>query len=262
MFDCDVLIRIVSIDGDITGNEHWRILDWLSIGDVSYRGNNHAVPVLQTLTFQGLHFAVFPLMWPHNLAPWFWNVGKLIEFLFQIIEVRFFKSLPWYVYSNSIVKGIHFFHEKKITHLVSYSDQSFATVWYWYSSLIPQDITEDNILINFAGGSDSYWSEDRNTLYPFRAHFPIWYYINNFELGQAFDENKDTPLLSDFPNVRRGGDRADYARCPAPEMIAGKAYNPFLTDIWQCGNMVNSMLTKNVGDDWRIKVSNHFWLLV
>ncbi|SJL08522.1 uncharacterized protein ARMOST_11886 [Armillaria ostoyae] len=214
-FNCDVLIRLVSIDGDVTGSEHWCILDRLSIGDVSYRGNNHTVPVLQTLEFEGLRFAVFPLMWPHSFALWFWDIGEFVQFIFQILE------------------GIVFFHEKKIVHL---------------------DISEDNVLLNFAGGTYGGCSEDVHALYPFRSHFPVRYYLTDFEMGEAFDEDKDM-LVTGLPNVRKGGKPEEYGRYPAPEMAMEEAYDPFRVDVWQAGKMMESMLNDNVGKNWRSEIS-------
>jgi hypothetical protein len=50
-----------------------------------------------------------------------------------------------------------------------------------------QDIDEDNILINFCNGA----RVEHGLSGPFRCHFPIRYYLNDFEFAVCFDE--DTP---------------------------------------------------------------------
>ncbi|SJL07151.1 uncharacterized protein ARMOST_10494 [Armillaria ostoyae] len=94
----DVLIRLVSIDGDITGNEHYEALRRLSEGQTAFRGDNHSLPLLNELEFNGLKFAVFPLLSPVCI-PWFYNVDEILDYLLQIS------------------RGVKYCHDNLIAHL-------------------------------------------------------------------------------------------------------------------------------------------------
>jgi hypothetical protein len=93
-----------------------------------------------------------------------------------------------------------------------------------------QDIGDDNILINFVGGSRS-----RDISGPFRSYFPIRYYLNDFEYAICFEENSDPSdrLVSGIPIHPLPIEK--YGRIPAPEMLSGRPYCPFKCDVWQMG---------------------------
>ena len=103
-----------------------------------------------------------------------------------------------------------------------------------------KDIDSDNILINFKGGPSQHGvTQIRGVLghpTPFREHFPIRYYLNDFELAACFDDDSDpsTRVVSGLPTK---GLLGKYGREIAPEMLLVKPYCPFRTDVWQLGRM-------------------------
>ncbi|PBK60620.1 hypothetical protein ARMSODRAFT_897708, partial [Armillaria solidipes] len=187
----DVLIRLISIDGDATGDEHYKAIRRLSQGQTAYRGDNYALPLLNELEFNGLRFVVFPLL-SIGYIPWFYNVDEILDYLVQVF------------------KGVKFCHDNLIAHL---------------------DLDSDNILFNFLGARTM---PDGNTesdaTGPFRSHFPIRYYINDFETANR--------KITGLPNVRVGR-IGQYGREYAPEMLAGDAYCPFKADVWYLGRMLH-----------------------
>lgn len=105
-----------------------------------------------------------------------------------------------------------------------------------------QDIGCDNILCNFRGGpryprSDNPLEKPTST---FRSHFPIRYYLNDFEIGLSFDETSDpsSRTIMGFPHTVSGGG-GSYGRAPAPEMLKQDVpHCPFRLDVWQVGMMM------------------------
>lgn len=72
---------------------------------------------------------------------------------------------------------------------------------------------------------------------PFRSHFPVRYYLNDFELGFSFDENSDpsSRLITGLP-LTVSGRAGPYGRPTAPEMLKPDVpYCPFRADVWQLG---------------------------
>lgn len=104
-----------------------------------------------------------------------------------------------------------------------------------------QDIGYDNILVNFRGGAE--YPRASNTLsstWPFRSHFPIRYYLNDFEIGLTFDETSDlsSRTTMGFPHTVSGR-KGSYGRAPAPEMVQQDVpHCPFRVDVWQAGRMM------------------------
>ncbi|KAK0224394.1 hypothetical protein EDD85DRAFT_941073 [Armillaria nabsnona] len=197
----DVLIRLISIDGDATGDEHYKAIRRLSQGQTAYRGDNYALPLLNELNFNGLRFIVFPLL-SIGYIPWFYNVAEILDYLVQVF------------------KGVKFCHDNLIAHL---------------------DLDSDNILFNFCGGRTM---PDGNTesdaTGPFRSHFPIRYYVNDFETAVCFDKDSDpaSRKITGLPNVRAGR-MGQYGREYAPEMLTGDPYCPFKADVWYLGRMLH-----------------------
>ncbi|KAK0442399.1 hypothetical protein EV421DRAFT_2035874 [Armillaria borealis] len=69
----DVLIRLVSIDGDVNGDEHYEAIRRLSAGQSPFRGDNYALPLLNELEFNGLRFVVFTM---GGYISWFYTGVK------------------------------------------------------------------------------------------------------------------------------------------------------------------------------------------
>lgn len=75
---------------------------------------------------------------------------------------------------------------------------------------------------------------------PFRSHFPIRYYLNDFEIGLLFDESSDpsSRTTTGIPSTVSGR-RGSYGRPQAPEMGRQNIpYCPFRLDVWQVGRMM------------------------
>ncbi|PBL04461.1 hypothetical protein ARMGADRAFT_1158253 [Armillaria gallica] len=49
IYNQDVLIRLISIDGDATGDDHYEAIRRLSQGQTAFRGDNYALPLLNEL---------------------------------------------------------------------------------------------------------------------------------------------------------------------------------------------------------------------
>ncbi len=75
---------------------------------------------------------------------------------------------------------------------------------------------------------------------PFRSHFPIRYYVNDFETAVCFDKDSDpaSRKITGLPNVRVGR-MGQYGREYAPEMLTGDPYCPFKADVWYLGRMLH-----------------------
>ncbi|PBK60629.1 hypothetical protein ARMSODRAFT_1026368 [Armillaria solidipes] len=176
----DVLIRLISIGGDATGDEHYEAIRRLSTGQTAFRRDNYALPLLNEFEFNGLRFVVFPLLTLGGYMPWFYNVDEILDYFMQIF------------------KGVKFCHDNLIAHL---------------------DLDGDNILYNSSGGREvSDETTEYNVAGPFRSHFPIRYYINDFETA--------TRKITGLPNVRVGR-IGQYGREYAPEMLINEPYCPF-----------------------------------
>ncbi len=100
-----------------------------------------------------------------------------------------------------IFQGVKFSHDNLIAHLVRAPPLVIYIVL-----MILQDLDSDNILFNFLGGRTRPADTDSEAIGPFRSHFPIRYYINDFELAVCFDEDSDpaTGKITGLPNVRAG----------------------------------------------------------
>ncbi|KAK0462595.1 uncharacterized protein EV420DRAFT_1525773 [Desarmillaria tabescens] len=202
----DVILRLISIDGDISGVEHHLALKRLSTGEDSFRGRNHALPVLQELKYEGLTFVVFPMMWSAHRLWWFYDLGEILDFVLQVTE------------------GLNFCHERLVAHL---------------------DISYDNILVNFAGGAQfpkdfRCWEQ----VAPLRSHFPVRYYINDFEHAAVFSEDSEPSdrVISGLPNARWGGTKEKFLRRVPPEMEKTEPYCPFRADVWSLGGLFQRYL--------------------
>ncbi|KAK0224395.1 hypothetical protein EDD85DRAFT_1027886 [Armillaria nabsnona] len=103
IYNQDVLIRLVSIEGNATGDAHYEALRRLSTGQTAFRGDNYAIPLLNELEFNGLRFVVFPLL-SFGYIPWFYNVDEILDYLAQIFT------------------GIKFCHDNLFAHLDLDSD--------------------------------------------------------------------------------------------------------------------------------------------
>ncbi|PBK60619.1 hypothetical protein ARMSODRAFT_854381, partial [Armillaria solidipes] len=148
IYNQDVLVRVVSIEGDA----HYEALRRLSAGQTAFRGDNHALPLLNEFEFNGLRFVIFPLL-SFGYIPWFYNVDEILDYLVQIFT------------------GIKFCHDSSIAHL---------------------DLDSDNIQFNFFGArTDPDGTTEPNVTGPFRSHFPIRYYINDFEMVVCFHKDSD-----------------------------------------------------------------------
>ncbi|KAK0442410.1 hypothetical protein EV421DRAFT_1710862 [Armillaria borealis] len=209
----DVVIRLISIDGDATGDEHYKAIRHLSAGPTAFRGDNHALPLLNELEFNGLRFVVFPLLsiggpW----LPWYYNADEVLDYLSQIFQVY---------------TGVKFCHDNLIAHL---------------------DLDGDNILCNFQGHrTQPDGTFDLSIVGPFRSHFPVRYYINDFETAVCFDKDSDpaSRKITGLPNIRVGR-IGQYGREYAPEMFIDEPYCPFKADVWYLGRMLNFCMDINV----------------
>ncbi|KAK0452731.1 uncharacterized protein EV420DRAFT_1645582 [Desarmillaria tabescens] len=95
----DILIHLISIDGDTTGDKHYEALQCLSQGQTAFRGNNYSLPLLDELKFNGLQFVIFPLLSIRYIL-WFYNVDEILNYLMQVF------------------KSVKFCHDNLIAHLV------------------------------------------------------------------------------------------------------------------------------------------------
>jgi hypothetical protein len=103
-----------------------------------------------------------------------------------------------------------------------------------------KDIDIDNILINFKGGPRqdvvAYSGGNPGPPSPFRAYFPVRYYLNDFELAVCYEHDSDpsTRVVSGLPTK---GLHGKYGRAVVPEMLSEEPYCPFRADVWQLGKM-------------------------
>ncbi|EIM86144.1 uncharacterized protein STEHIDRAFT_157651 [Stereum hirsutum FP-91666 SS1] len=192
-------------DPSPSGIRHLDILRRVAKGHVACIGNNHIVPVLQELTNDehGLTFIVQPKLFDIDEFPTWYTAREAADFVVQILE------------------GLDFCHRRLIAHL---------------------DIGYGNILSNFRGGAKFPVDYTRGDPYPFRSHFPVRYYLNDFEIGLSFDENSDpfSRLITGIPWTASGRE-GTYGRPIAPEMTKPDVpYCPFRADVWQLGTLMKS----------------------
>lgn len=115
-------------------------------------------------------------------------------------------------------------------------------------------------MVNFRGGAEwprSHipWEDEPE---PFRSHFPIRYYLHDFEIGLVFDEGSDpsSRTTTGFPTTVSGR-KGTYGRHPAPEMLKqGERYCPFRLDVWQAGMMMKEKCRFEVCDK-RLFIPTH-----
>ncbi|KAG7443948.1 uncharacterized protein BT62DRAFT_1032743 [Guyanagaster necrorhizus] len=174
---------------DATGDEHYKAIQWLCKGQTAFWGDNYTLPLLNELEFNRLRFIIFPLLSIGDIL-WFYNVDEILDYLVQIF------------------KGVKFCHDNLIAHL---------------------DLDSDNILFNFLGGRREP-AEDTETdvTGPFQSHFPIQYYINNFETEDLDPSSRKITGLSNDCVGRAG----EYDREYALEMLLSEPYCPFKVDVW------------------------------
>ncbi len=141
----------------------------------------------------------------------------------------------WLNTLSFICQGVKFSHDNLIAHLVRVPPLVIHIVL-----MILQDLDSDNIPFSFLGGRTRPADTDSEVIGPFRSHFPIRYYINDFELAVCFDRDPDpaTRKITGLPNVRAGRS-GEYAREYAPEMIVCDPYCPFKADVWYLGQMLH-----------------------
>jgi hypothetical protein len=102
---------------------------------------------------------------------------------------------------------------------------------------IHQDFGEGEVLINHGGGT---WLK-RDYKGPrspvFRSHFPVRYYLNDFELSVMFDPQSDpaSRLVMGIPSACYGHTSQDYGKELAPEALEDAPYCPFKADVFQVG---------------------------
>ena len=84
----DVLIRLISVDGDECSQRHIDAIRRLATGEVALRGDNHVLPVLDQIKIGTMLFAVLPLMTPSDLLPWFHDYYEVFDFVTQVLQVR------------------------------------------------------------------------------------------------------------------------------------------------------------------------------
>ncbi|KAF8520595.1 kinase-like domain-containing protein, partial [Hysterangium stoloniferum] len=115
--------------------------------------------------------------------------------------------------ATQLLEGLEFVHSRLVAH--------------W-------DIGDDNILINFVNGR----RVQKGITGPFRCHFPVRYYLNDFEFAVCFTQESSPSdrLVSGIPIHPRPIEH--YGRIPAPEMLSGKPYCPFKCDVWQMGMLL------------------------
>lgn len=77
------------MDNDPIGSDHLTILRRLATGNNAFRGDNHALPVLQELVNDGMTFVVFPLVFEYGgfTSPWYYNFGEMVDAIEQVLEV-------------------------------------------------------------------------------------------------------------------------------------------------------------------------------
>ncbi len=112
----------------------------------------------------------------------------------------------------------------------------------------PQDLDGDNILFNFQGHrTQPDGTFDLLLVGPFRSHFAVRYYTNDFEMAVCFDKDSDlaSRKITGLPNVRVGR-IGQYGREYAPEMLVDEPYCPFKADVWYLGWMLNFDMDTNV----------------
>jgi hypothetical protein len=100
---------------------------------------------------------------------------------------------------------------------------------------MPQDIDEDNILVNCVkGGRPASKGETPG----WRSQFPIRHYLNDFEFAAIFNPGSppSTRVWTITPMVATGH---TYGRDLPPEWCIDKPFCPFKVDIWQLGHMFN-----------------------
>ncbi|KAF8523035.1 kinase-like domain-containing protein [Gautieria morchelliformis] len=194
-----MLIRLV-VKGD-DGLNHLAALRRLGTGDVAFRRDNHIVPMLREIVLDDMIFVVFPLLHDGFDSPWYYNYGEVLDAVYQVTE------------------GLAFCHERFVAHL---------------------DIDVDNILVNFKGGARQHGVTQPGGVLgpptPFRADFPVRYYLNDFELAVCYerDSHPSTRVVSGLPTK---GLLGKYGRAVAPEMLSEQPYCPFRADVWQLGSM-------------------------
>jgi serine/threonine protein kinase len=168
-------------------------------------------------------------------SPWYFVFPLVLDAVKQILEASMFSLM--------ILMGF-----KEVT-----NESVFAMSDWWHilwdfhlfkplcSSFHLQDLDNDNILINWIGGHYQ-TLEGRIIIYvtPFQTHFPVRYYLNDFELAVVFDPDSDpsTWVVTGLPT--KGLRSGRYGWDPAPEMLLGTPYCLFRADIWQLGNMFKS----------------------
>jgi hypothetical protein len=125
-----------------------------------------------------------------------------------------------------------------VAHLVSCP--CLFNVWISSNPRFMKDIDIDNVLINFKGGATQHGVSQFGGVLgppsPFREHFPVRYYLNDFELAVCYEHDSDpsTHVVSGLPTK---GLRGKYGRDVVPEMLSEKPYCPFRADVWQLGTM-------------------------
>jgi hypothetical protein len=73
---------------DDRAKNHRDALLRLATGINAIRGNNHVVPVLQSIEHEDMVFSVFPLLSAGFDTPWFFRFHEIIEAIEQVLEVR------------------------------------------------------------------------------------------------------------------------------------------------------------------------------
>lgn len=140
------------------------------------------------------------------------------------------------------MQGFAFLHASLIAHRVRYRP-GFVARGFRRSFLL-QDFARGEILANSAGGPyvERGYAGPRPA--PYRSHFPIWYWINDFELSVQFDPDSDpaTRLVTGIPPARYGQDDQTYNKDLPPEALDDQPYCPFKADVFQVGYCVGEPL--------------------
>jgi hypothetical protein len=71
----------------LIGLEELDILQQVPTGYRAFLGDNHCLPMLQTLVLEDITFGVFPFMATSFSYPWCYDVGEVFDAVPQVLQV-------------------------------------------------------------------------------------------------------------------------------------------------------------------------------